>query len=70
MDRIEMMLRYCTMLEVCHLVHIRPYSDEIEIYDSEEPKCIEVPFLDGRSTHYPVTDKTKGRPSKLFDESA
>jgi hypothetical protein len=50
-----MMLRYCTMLEVCHLVHVRPYSEEYDIYDSEEPN---------------VTHRTKGRPSKWFDELA
>ena len=70
MDRIEMMLRYCTRLEVCHLVHVRPYLDEYEIYDSEEPKYIEIPFLTGRSTRYLLTNRTKGRPSKFFDETA
>ena len=41
-DRVEMTLRYCTMLELCHLVRVLPYSDE-DIYDSEEPESIEIP---------------------------
>ena len=67
MDRVEMMLRYCTMLEVCHLVHVLPYSDEEQIYDSEEPASIEIPFFRGTCI---VTDNTNGRPSQLFDELA
>jgi hypothetical protein len=67
MDRVEMMLRYCTMLEVCHLVHVLPYSDEEDIYDSEEPTSVEISCVKGT---YTVSDKTKGRPSRLFDASA
>jgi len=67
MDRVEMMLRYCTMLEVCHLVHVLPYWDEEQIYDSEEPASIEIPYF--RGPHI-VTDNTNGSPSQLFDALA
>jgi hypothetical protein len=67
MDRVEMMLRYCTMLEVCCLVHVRPYSDEEQIYDSEEPASIKIPLFNGPHI---VSDRTPGRPSQLFDPLA
>ena len=64
MDRVEMMLWYCTLLEVCHLVPILPFSDEEDIYDSKEPTSIEIP---GSRYTYTVSDETKGRPSRLFN---
>ena len=67
MDRVEMMLRYCTMLEVCHLVHIRPYSDE-DIHDGEEPIVLEIRWRKaGQVCRGIMTDKTNGSPSGLFD---
>src|ERR1700733_3679820 len=63
MDRIEMMLRYCTILEICHLDHVRPYSDEYETYGSDEPEHIEPPFLSGGSTRYSRTEQKDVRPS-------
>jgi hypothetical protein len=67
MDRVEMMLRYFTMLEVCHLVHVLPYSEEEQIYDSEEPTSIEIPLFRGTLI---VSDNTGGCPSQLFDALA
>jgi hypothetical protein len=60
MDRAEMLLRYCTKLEVCHLVHIRPFIDG-ETYDGEEPT-----FPQSRSSCV-VRDETRDKPSGFFD---
>jgi hypothetical protein len=67
MDRVEMMLRYCTNLEVCRLVHVRPYSDEEETYDGDEPTSLETTWV--RSSWIEI-DETNGQPSGLFDASA
>jgi len=67
MDHVGMMLWYCTMLKVCHLVHVLPYLDEGQIDDSEEPASIEIPYF--RGPHI-VTNNTNGSPSQLFDALA
>lgn len=63
MDRAEMLLRYCTKLEVCHLVHIRPFIDG-ETYDGEEPTFSQSSWV--RSSCV-VRDETRDKPSGLFD---
>lgn len=64
MDRVEMLMQYCTKLEVCHLVHIRPFTDG-ETYDGEEP-TFQQPS--GVRSSCVVQDEIRGEPSGFFDQ--
>jgi len=66
MDRVEMLLRYCTNLVACRLIHVRPYVYG-ETYDGDEPQYLQHFFPRGVER---VLDTTEGKPSGSFDEQA
>ncbi|KAG5338938.1 hypothetical protein C0989_005572 [Termitomyces sp. Mn162] len=43
MDRVEMMLRYLTQLEVCSIAHVKNFDPLRDAYDDEEPTRLVIP---------------------------
>ena len=66
MDHTEMLLRYCTKLEVCHLVHVRPLLAGGETCDVEE--FVFPQFSCIRSLRHVVHDEKMAEPSGFFDQ--